>query len=332
MKQNVVMSDTTLKSSLNRNWPIKWFALVALLLLIIKVPIHIGDKASEGSNKSDPLASQEKSSLDRIRSTRILRAGYSVFKPYTIETFENDKSKPQVTGFSADLITEIAAKQIPPWKVEWHKISWESLLADMESGRFDVLIDPVYQTIPRAAQFTMSKPYSYFGVAVALVRINENRFSKFTDLDREDIKISLADGWTSTEFALAHLRKPKFNIIPVGDDPFVQFQDVASGRTDVALQDIPTVIQFVRAHADSVKALWIDSPPTTVGGGFIMRRGETALKEFLDTCINILETDGTIEKLDKKWQTLGEFVRQPRIPGSGLDPSLHLKTQKEEAK
>lgn len=332
MERKVVMSNTTLKNSLIKDWPIKWFALFALVLLIIKAPIHIGDKAVEGSNNSHPIANKEESSLDRIRSTRILRAGYSVFKPYTIETFDSDKTNPRVTGFSADLINEIAAQQIPPWKVEWHKISWESLLADMESGRFDVLVDPVYQTIPRAAQFTMSKPYSYFGVAVALVRINENRFSKFTDLDREDIKISLADGWTSTEFALAHLRKPKFNIIPVGDDPFVQFQDVASGRTDVALQDIPTVIQFVRAHADSVKALWIDSPPTTVGGGFIMRRGETALKDFLDTCINILETDGTIEQLDKKWQTLGDFVRQPRIPGSGLSPGVHLKTRKQEAK
>ncbi len=332
MESKVVMTNTTLKSSLNRNWPIKWFALVALLLLASKVPIHIGDKATEGSNKSHLIVAQEESSFDRIRSTRILRAGYSVFKPYTIETFKSDKSKPQVTGFSADLITEIAARQTPPWKVEWHKISWESLLADMESGRFDVLVDPVYQTIPRAAQFTMSKPYSYFGVAIALVRIDETRFTTFTDLDRDDIRISLADGWTSTEFALAHLKKPKFNIIPVGDDPFVQFQDVTSGRTDVALQDVPTVIQFVRAHVDSVKALWIDYPPTTVGGGFIMRRGETALKEFLDTCINILETDGTIEHLDQKWQTLGEFVRQPRIPGSGLSPTRDSKTKKKEPK
>ena len=98
------------------------------------------------------------------------------------------------------MIKEIAERQSPPWKVEWHKVTFESLRADMESGRFDVFADAVYMEVPRTADFGFTIPFSYFGVAVALVRRDEERFHRFEDLDREDITIALAEGWTSTRY------------------------------------------------------------------------------------------------------------------------------------
>ena len=172
-----------------------------------------------------------------------------------------------MTGFCADMIKEIATRESPPWKVEWHKVTFESLRADMESGRFDVFADAVYMEVPRTADFGFTIPFSYFGVAVALVRRDEERFRRFEDLDRENIAIALAEGWTSTQYAHRHLLKPKFKLIIVGDDPFVQLHEVAAGRADVALQDIPTVLQYAPRRPSQVKALWVNDPPTRSPGG-----------------------------------------------------------------
>jgi ABC-type amino acid transport substrate-binding protein len=258
------------------------------------------------------------SSLARTKRTKIIKAGYSNFKPYTILNPNAQSSDEQVTGFCADMLREMAARQSPPWKIEWQPVTFETLRADMDSGRFDVFADAVYQTVTRASEFGLTIPYSYFGVAVGLVKKDESRFETFEDLDREGITIALAEGWTSTEYARQHLKKPSFKLITVGDDPFVQLQEVIAGRADVALQDVPTVLQFAHAHPNEVKALWLDNPPSLVPAGFMTRAGEWEMIHFLNASILALQADGTLKKLDEKWSALSEFPELRLSLGKGL--------------
>lgn len=258
------------------------------------------------------------SSLRRAQATRILRAGYAAFRPYTIVEVNEPDPEKRVSGFAADLIREIASRQSPSWKVEWHKVSWESLKGDMSSGRFDVLVDPVYQTLPRAGEFLMSEPYSYFGVAAGLVRRGENRFREIGELDHSQFRIALAEGWTSTDYARTHLSHATLAIVPIGDDPYLQFHEVLSGRADIALQDVPSVLQFVRAHPREVEARWTAHPPMKVAGGFLLRRGDFEMKAFLDVAIRALELEGRIAELDRKWNAFGELREAGMRPGTGL--------------
>ncbi|SRR6266481_1202607 len=262
---------------------------------------------------------QAESALVRTKRTKVLRVGYSGFRPYTIIDVNADQSK-RVSGFCADMVNEIASRQTPPWTVEWHQVTFETLKADMESGRFDVFADAVYQTMPRASEFGMTIPYSYFGVAAGLVRKDDNRFSTFEDLDKPGITISLAEGWTSTEYARAHLKQAKLQAVAVADDPFIQLQQVIAGKADVALQDVPTILQFARAHPNEVKVLWVDNPPTRVPAGFMTRQNEIEFLRFLDASIRILEADGTMARLDQKWGALSEFPAHNYSKGAGLKP------------
>lgn len=288
-------------------------ALVAAVALILAVLALF-----QARNKTSVTAPNVESSLAKTRQSKIIKAGYSNFKPYTIFNPNTQNPDEQVTGFSADMLKEIAARQSPPWKIEWHKVTFETLKADMESGRFDVFADAVYQTVPRASDFGLTIPYSYFGVAVGLVRKNESRFQKFEDLDREGITIALAQGWTSTEFAQQHLKKPTFKLISVGDDPFVQLQEVIAGRADIALQDVPTVLQFAQSHPNEVKALWIDTPPSLVPAGFMTRAGDWEMLHFLNSSMLVLQADGTMKRLNEKWSALSEFPMLNLSHGAGL--------------
>jgi ABC-type amino acid transport substrate-binding protein len=94
--------------------------------------------------------------------------------------------------------------------------------------------------------------------------------------------------------------------------------DVLLGRSDVALNDSPTVVQYAKAHSDKVKVLFLDQPPAVVPGGFTVRGDEPELLQFFNTCMRIFKADGTITRLDKKWHTYGYFVEEKLLPGVGL--------------
>jgi|GEM_PF-511888 len=274
----------------------------------------------EGYNvkSQDVYVVDEGGVLKEIKKNKIIRVGYGGFPPYTIVNPDANDNDEVVSGYSVDLMKEIAALAEPEIKIEWVQFSWETIQTELGSGKFDMIVDPVYQTVPRALEFAFAKPYAYFGIAVGVVKKDDNRFHVFKDLNRPDITVSLAKGWTSTEYAEKNLSKPKFNIIPVTGDAFNQLDDVILGRADVALNDVPTVIQYVNAHRDKVKAIFLEAPPSSVPGGFVVQQKNKELLEFLNTSIDILIADGTLERLDEKWKAYHYIPVVQSVPSKGL--------------
>ncbi len=295
------------------------YLALSLSCLSVSTSIYLLTRESHPTIPTNTRVQQPtETALERIKKTGVMRVGYGGFPPYTIvDPRESDPNK-RLSGFAVDMVYEIAKRYSPPLKVEWYNLNWETFRPDMLSGKFDFLADAVYQTVPKAADFGMTDPFSYFGIATGVVKIKDKRFKNFQDLNRSDITIALAQGYVSSDFAQQELSKPKFKMITVGKDAFVQMDEVLLGRADVALNDTPTVIQYVRAHPDKVKALWVDSPPSAVAAGFVTRKEDTDLLAFLNISIRILKIDGTLAKLDKKWESLGYFEAFKLVPGAGL--------------
>lgn len=283
-------------------------ALSAAMVSVLRTPTGEAGSTTRGET-----------AFQRTVRTKVLRVGYAGFPPYTITDVNVTDPNKRVSGFCIDLVNEIASRQTPPWKVEWHKASWESLRADMYSGKFDLFAEGIYQTVPRATEFRFSEPFSYFGVAVAVVRKDESRFVAILDLNKPGITISLPEGWTSTEYAREHLTQANLVVKPVGDDVNINFMDVVSGRADAALQDVPTVLQFVREHENEVKALWLDNPPLRVAAGFAARWEDGDMIDFINTCFRSLEADGTLRNIDQKWKGMGEYISPRFTVGAGID-------------
>ena len=229
-------------------WGIALLALVSLALSAVALS-RSGSATTAASTRNDVAKAFR---LQTIVKQGVIRVGYGGYPPYTISDPKETDPNKRVKGFSVDLVAEIAARSTPPLRVEWVKLNWDTLKADMLSDKFDFIADPVFETVPRALDFGFSEPYSYFGIAVAVVRKEDNRFKSFKDLDQPGITIALAQAWTSSEFARKNLSKPTFKDITVTGDAFNQLDEVLLGRADVALNDVPTVAQYVSAHRDKV--------------------------------------------------------------------------------
>jgi ABC-type amino acid transport substrate-binding protein len=286
--------------------------IISIVALIISLIFLVKPKDADLSKK------YKESAMERIKRTGIIRVGFGGFPPYTIVDLKSKDQNHKVKGICVDMVNAIAMKCTPALKVEWYNLNWENFNADMYSEKFDFLADGVYQTVPKAFDFDFTTPFSYFGIACAVVRKDDNRFKKFDDLNRSDITISYAQGYISGDFAMAHLDKPKFKSTVVGKDAFSQLDDVILGRADVAIQDVPTIVQYVKNHSDKVKALWIDNPPSLVAGSFVTRKGDQELLNFLNTSLSILKVDGTMDLIDKRWGGLGHYGKVETYSGSGL--------------
>lgn len=94
--------------------------------------------------------------------------------PYTYHD-ENDK----LTGFDVELGKLVAEKLGVEAKFE--ETSWESILAGIDSGRFDIACNGVGWSEDRAEKYWFSDPYVYMGT-VLVVRSDNTDINSFEDL------------------------------------------------------------------------------------------------------------------------------------------------------
>lgn len=277
----------------NRQWHVKrgrfWRSLLLLILVLFLGCSRRDDNGSQTRDGTLP------GMLDRIDRTGELHAGYGVYPPYSLE----DPDTQKVSGFSIDIIEHIA--QELHCKVVWHRINWNTMSADLKRGEYDIIADPIFQTIPRAPEFAFSGPYAYFADGIAVVRIDDNRFSEFQDLNREGIKINV--GLAQASEALVRARFTKAQILPVSvpTDNMQIFNGVLSGRVDAAVADAPNAKRFVEEHPNQVKALWLDNPPAYMPAGFALRPTDTRGAEFMTVCIRYLKATGILDDISRKY-------------------------------
>ena len=267
-----------------------WGVLLAALALTLAVTalLRVGGEAANGGSERDGI-------LGRIEKTGELHAGYGVYPPYTME----DPNTGAVTGFSVEIMEQIGREL--KCKVVWHRLNWNTMSADLKRGEYDVIADPIFQTIPRAREFAFTEPYAYFADGIAVVRKDETRFSDFDSLDKSGVTIAVGQGWASETLVRARFSKAEIKSIQTGTDLLQVFNEVVSGRSDVAVADGADAERFVKEHPDSVKALWLDDPPAKMPAGFALRLTDRRGADFLTVCLRNLKSTGILESLASKY-------------------------------
>lgn len=260
--------------------------LSVLALLLSAIAFFRG-----GSNST---AGASQGLLDRVERTGELHAGYGVYPPYTME----DPNSKAVAGFSVEVIEQIGREL--KCKVVWHRLNWNTMSADLKRGEYDVIADPIFQTIPRAREFAFTAPYALFGDGIAVVRKDESRFTTFESLDREGVTIAVGQGWASETLVKTRFSRPKVVSVQTGTDLLQLFNEVVAGRADVAIADVASAKRFVDEHPGAVKALWVDSPPTAMPAGFALRPDDRRGAEFLTVCLRNLQSTGVLDALARK--------------------------------
>ncbi len=265
-------------------------SLTVLCLLMMLSP------ACGGTSAPPTPAPANESRLAAMKRSNSVRIGYGVYPPYLVE----GKGPGDVSGYSVDLITQILHSANASVKITWVPTKFDRLALDFQSDKYDLIVEPLIQTLPRALQFGISEPYTFIGYGIPFVRADDRRFSSITDVDKPGINVAVTTTSSSDQFAERAIKQATLRRLPAGslDQPLLE---VLAGRADVALGDEVTVSNYLAAHPGVAKAIKLDDAPEKLGAGFLFPQGDYAWGTFLNAGIAYMRNTGQMRTLAARY-------------------------------
>ena len=240
-----------------------------------------GGKGAESTSNSVDLLSEI-----RERGEMII-AMEGTWAPWTYHDEED-----RLVGYDVEVGEKLAEKLgVEPVFVEGE---WDGLLAGIDAGRYDIMINGVDITEERAEKYDFSIPYAYNRTAV-IVRGDNNDIKTMEDLSGKHT----ANTISSTYAEVAEIYGAEVTGV---DDLNQTFELLLSGRTDATLNAEVTYYDYMRAHPDSdIKIACLATQETQVA--IPVRKGEEteSLRQAIDSALNELSESGELTDLSEKY-------------------------------
>ena len=247
-----------------------------------------GEGGSASSSAPAQSAGESGSLIERINNKGTVTVGTEgTYAPFTY----HDKDG-KLTGYDVEVTRAVAEKL--GVKVEFKETQWDSMMAGLKAGRFDVVANQVGLTSPeRQATFDKSEPYSWSG-AVLVARKDSNIKSI------DDIKgVKTAQSLTSNYGEKA--KAAGADLVAV-DGLAQSLTLIEQKRADATLNDELALLDYLKKNPNAgVKIVWSAPADEKVGSGLIVNKGNDEVVAKFSTAINELKADGTLKKLGEQF-------------------------------
>ena len=263
-------------------------------------------EATEPPPEPEPQETEEEMMLPDLGGREITIAVENAYLPFNYVTLETGEAG----GWDYDFID--AACALLNCVPVWIEFGWDTMIASVADGQFDMATDGITITEERAEQVDFTDGYIDLEQRL-LVRIDEDRFSSLEEL-AADPELLLSQQVGTTNYAVAS----EF----VSEDRIVGFQDfglavqaVVSGDTDASVVDETAGQGYLGANADQLKLIGPSLSSDALG--FIFPKGSDLVEPF-NMVIAQFKADGTMDELNSKWfgKTQEELLAElPDIAG-----------------
>ncbi|MGT2951149.1 amino acid ABC transporter substrate-binding protein [Streptococcus cuniculi] len=231
--------------------------------------------------------------LEQIKEKGVLKVGTEgTYAPYT---YHDESGK--LVGYDVEVAEKVAEKL--GVKAEFVETEWDSIIAGLDAGRFDIIANQVGVTDERKEKYDFSTPYTY--IYGALITSKDDTTTKaFSDIKGKKSANSLTSNW-------AEVAKSNGAEI-VGVDGFQQaIELLASKRVDVTINDNVAYLDYIKQHPDApvkVAALSEDAQETALP----VVKGNDDLVAAINQALKELADEGVLTELSKKY--FGDDVSQ----------------------
>ncbi len=179
---------------------------------------------------------------------------------------------------------------------------WDGLLAGLDAGRYDIMINGVDITEERSDAYDFSEPYAYNRTAV-IVSADNTDITSMEDLAGKHTANTISS--TYAEVAEGYGAE-----VTGVDDLNQTFELLLSGRIDATLNAEVTYYDYMEAHPDAnIKIACLDPEATQVAIPF--RKGEetASLREAVNQALADMRESGALSELSEKY--FGTDITQP---------------------
>ncbi len=237
---------------------------------------------------ADNTDTEDMDLLARIQDKgEIVIAMEGTWAPWTYHD-ENDK----LVGFDTEVAEKIAGKL--GVKAVFVEGEWDGLLAGLEVGRYDIMVNGVEVTEERSEKYDFTEPYAYIRTALVVKEDNMD-ITSFEDLNGK----TTANSINSTYMYLAE----EYGANVLGVDTLDQTMDmVLSGRADATLNAEVSVYDYFNVHNDAklkVAALTEEASLVSIP----VRKGDdsASLREAINEAIDELRESGELAEISEKY-------------------------------
>ncbi len=277
--------------------------IIGLIVLILIVSF-IGTKLFSTSSSV-----QQNDLAQKVLTNKEIRVGYIVYPPGLIK----DPNTGQLSGIFYDALNDAGTKL--GVKITWAgETTWGTMLEDVNSGKFNMIGSPVWQSAARATQVDFSVPLMYSVIAV-YARPNDHRFdTNYDAINSPDVKISIIDGELSQSIAKERFPNAKVVSLPQTADVSQDYLNVATGKADVVIEEIPTANDYLKNNPGSIRNVQPNNPITINGNTMLIPQNQLAFKTMLNAALQEELNTGYIDTLVKKYQTSSNSFYLPAKP------------------
>ncbi|WP_125710588.1 transporter substrate-binding domain-containing protein [Lacticaseibacillus porcinae] len=208
------------------------------------------------------------------------------YKPYSYR--QNNK----LVGFEVDL-GKAVAKQMGV-KAEFKPTKWDSLIAGLGAGKFDLVLNNITQSPERAKSYLFSDVYTYSHYV--LISPTSKPITKIADIKGKKLGES-----TGSDNAIV-AKKYGATVVPV-ENFTTDLQMIKDGRIDANINAAPSWYAYKADHAtDGLTMTELPSsevPPAKVSG--LLNKKSTKLQKRVNKALKVLRQNGTLKQLSMKY-------------------------------
>ena len=266
---------------------------MALVVSMLAALVSGCGAKNEDSGKED-TEKKEQTTYEKIMDKGVLTVGTEgTYQPFTYHD-ESDT----LTGYDVEVAKAIGEKM--GVKVEFSEITWEGLLASLDNGTVDLVLNQVGVTNERKEKYDFSDPYLYSYIAL-IVNKDHNDITSWDTSKGKKTSLNISSNYAAIaeEYEMDITASETFSkdieLLLAGRTDCVINNTIAFNDYLIQKPDTPIKIADVRAQADTVAAP--------------IPKGNEDLVEAVNKAIKELREDGTLTKLSE--QFLGkDFSRE----------------------
>lgn len=233
--------------------------------------------------------------LAQIQKNGVLRVG--VEGTYPPMTYHDEEGK--LTGFDVEVAEKIAEKL--GVTAEFTESGWDSLLAGIDSGRLDTVINAVSITDEREIKYDFAGPYFYITQQIVVAADDDS----ITDMD--SLKGKKVANTVTTAY-MDILEEAGAELVPISTAEEAASL-ITSGRADFTTFNSVVFNEYLIQHPEAGLKAAFDIPDVIDTYAVPVKKGETRLHDAIQQALDELSQEGVLTELSIEY--FGKDFTQP---------------------
>jgi polar amino acid transport system substrate-binding protein len=155
-------------------------------------------------------------------------------------------------------------------------------------------------------KFSHYDPYIIVGQTVILNGKLKDTVKSYKDLNDPKYTVTSKLGTTGEQAIKRLMPKAKYKSF---EDATEAGLEVASGRADAFVYDLPTCAAFQARQGEKANTIFLDTPFTFEPLAFAIRKGDPDFLNWLNNFMRQIRNDGRYDKIYNKWLRGSDWMK-----------------------